>query len=91
MKYQGRILGRKENEHFSIDYFDAPVRFDLAPDGWGGTDLTLVHSNIAPDQFHILHAGWISVLMALKAAADHGIDLRNHDPARSWSQGYADQ
>lgn len=21
----------------------------------------------------------------------HGIDLRNHDPARSWDEGYADQ
>jgi hypothetical protein len=35
-------------------------------------------------------AGWVSVLLALKAAADHGVDLRNHDPARTWETGYAD-
>jgi hypothetical protein len=30
------------------------------------------------------------VLLALKAAVDHGIDLRNHDPRRTWDRGYAD-
>jgi hypothetical protein len=35
-------------------------------------------------------AGWVSVLLALKAAADFGIDLRNHDPARTWNKGYVD-
>lgn len=28
--------------------------------------------------------------MALKAAADFGVDLRNHDPTRTWDQGYVD-
>lgn len=32
----------------------------------------------------------VSVFLALKAAADFGVDLRNHDPSRSWSQGYAE-
>jgi hypothetical protein len=35
-------------------------------------------------------AGWVSVLMALKATADYGVDLRNHDLGRSWEQGYVD-
>jgi hypothetical protein len=30
------------------------------------------------------------VLLALKSAADFGVDLRNHDPARTWDQGYAE-
>jgi hypothetical protein len=34
--------------------------------------------------------GWVSVLMALKAYVDHGVDLRNHDAARTWDQGYCD-
>jgi len=34
--------------------------------------------------------GWVSVLMAMKAAVDFGVDLRNHDPKRSWQQGFAD-
>lgn len=35
-------------------------------------------------------AGWVSVLLALKAAVDFSVDLRNHDPGRTWDQGYAD-
>ena len=35
-------------------------------------------------------AGWVSVLLALKAAVDFGVDLRNHDPQRTWEQGYAE-
>ncbi len=34
--------------------------------------------------------GWISVLLALKAAADFSIDIRNHDARRTWDQGYCD-
>jgi hypothetical protein len=28
--------------------------------------------------------------MAMKAAVDHGVDLRNHDGSRAWRAGYAD-
>lgn len=35
-------------------------------------------------------AGWVSVLMAMKAAVDFGIDLRNHDSDMAWAQGFAD-
>jgi hypothetical protein len=35
-------------------------------------------------------AGWVSVLLALKAAVDFGVDLRNSDPARRWEDGYVD-
>ena len=35
-------------------------------------------------------AGWVSVLLALKAAADFGVDLRNHDARRTGEQGYAE-
>ena len=55
-------------------------------DGAGGTDLTLTHGDDHPDT----RPGWVSVLMALKAAADFGVDLRNHDPARTWDQGFVD-
>jgi hypothetical protein len=44
-----------------------------------------------PDEWHAeVNAGWVSVLMALKAAADFRVDLRNHDTRRTWSQGYCD-
>ena len=35
-------------------------------------------------------AGWVSVLLGLKAWADFGVDLRTHDAARSWAAGFVD-
>ena len=62
----------------------------LEDDGAGGTDLTLTDEGVPEADHAEVLAGWVSVLMALKAAVDFGVDLRNHDPARSWDQGYAD-
>jgi hypothetical protein len=41
------------------------------------------------DRIEII-AGWVSVLMALKASVDFGIDLRNHDPQRTWNECYVE-
>lgn len=30
------------------------------------------------------------MLLALKAAVDFAIDLRSHDPGRTWEHGYVD-
>ena len=37
-----------------------------------------------------LRVGVVSVLLALKAAADFSVDLRNRDPGRRWEDGYVD-
>jgi uncharacterized protein YndB with AHSA1/START domain len=84
--YHGPVLASEPTALFEVDYFGAPARFELEPDGSGGTDLTLTHDHDHPDT----RPGWISVLMALKAAADFGVDLRSHDPARTWDQGFVD-
>ena len=58
---------------------------------WAGRILKRVVPSQVDASIHWeMVAGWVSVLMAMKAAVDHGVDLRNHDPARSWSDGYAD-
>ena len=80
------MLANEPPHLFAIEYVDAETRFELADDGAGGTDLTL----ISTDEDRKTFAGWVSVLLSLKAAADFGVDLRNHDPARSWRYGYAD-
>lgn len=85
------ILAREAPSLFALDYMGAPVRFELQPDGRGGTDLTLVHESVAPEEWHDVHAGWLNVLFPLKAWLTFGVDLRNHDPSRTWDQGYADQ
>lgn len=87
----GRILERASPRVFALEYLGGIARFDLTPDGKGGTDLELTHSGIPAEEWQEVHAGWLNVLFPLKAWVVHGVDLRNHDPARAWSQGYADQ
>lgn len=90
-EYEGRVLERRPPNLWAVDYFGGDARFELAPDGRGGTDLLLTHRRITPAEWHEVHAGWLNVLFPLKAWLVHGVDLRNHDPDRSWDQGYADQ
>lgn len=62
----------------------------LAAAADGGTDLLLVEEDVPAEAVEENRAGWVSVLLTLKAAADHGMDLRGHDPQRTWHQGYVD-
>ena len=48
----------------------------------------MIEEGVAAEHYAEIHAGWVSVLMNLKAVADFGCDLRNHDPQRTWQQGY---
>ena len=66
------------------------IHFHLPADGAGGTDLTLTDEGVSDQYKTEVIAGWISVLMSLKASVDFGVDLRNHDPNRTWDQGYAE-
>ncbi|HEX2194141.1 MAG TPA: SRPBCC domain-containing protein [Candidatus Limnocylindria bacterium] len=91
MEARTRVLASEAPALFTVEYFARSIAtFELADDGSGGTDLTLTDEGVPPEDWAETHAGWVSVLMALKAAVDHGIDLRNHDPDRTWEQGYAD-
>lgn len=87
---RSRVLERRPPHVLSVDYFGGPARFDLTSDGIGGTDLLLTHCGIGPGEWIETHAGWLNVLFPLKAWVTHGVDLRNHDAARSWDEGYAD-
>ena len=85
-----RILEYRPAEVFALTYFGGSlVRFELTPMR-SGTDLLLSESGVTSAELADNRVGWVSVLLNLKAQADFGIDLRNHDPARTWSQGYAD-
>jgi len=89
--WQGRILVSDPPRLFRLVYYGgSTTTFRLEEDDFGGTDLTLTDEGVPPADHAAVTAGWVSVLMALKAAVDFGADLRNHDPARSWDQGYAD-
>lgn len=86
-----RVVERDAPRVFAIDYLGGVARFELVPDGDGGTDLLLTHEGVAGEEWQEVHAGWLNVLFPLKAWVVHGVDLRNHDPSRAWVQGYADQ
>jgi uncharacterized protein YndB with AHSA1/START domain len=86
-----RMLERTAPRRFTLEYFGGSIAsFELTEDGAGGTDLRLAVTNVAPELWNEDNAGWVSVLLCLKAAVDHGVDLRNHDPARTWDQDYVD-
>lgn len=86
----GRVLEKRPPSFFAVEYFGAVVEFSLGNDGSGGTDLALVSTGVPESSRVEVIAGWVSVLMAMKAAVDFGVDLRNHDESRTWSNGYAD-
>jgi uncharacterized protein YndB with AHSA1/START domain len=76
---------------FAFTYFGTEVRIELEGDGSGGTDLTLTNSRVPEAEYEDMLPGWLNVLLPLKAAADFGVDLRNHDPQRTWRERYVDQ
>ncbi len=88
--YDSQIIREIPNKEFHLDYFESLVKFQLAPAENGGTHLSLTNENVTESDFAEVNAGWVSVLMNLKAVADFQNDLRNHDPKRTWDQGYAD-
>jgi len=88
--YQGRVISRSPPTQFSVEYFGTIVEFSLKENNNGGTDLSLVATNIDESIRMEMTAGWVSVLMAMKAWVDHGADLRNHDKDRTWAYGYVD-
>ena len=91
MKHKGRILESIPNRRFSVEYFGgSQVTFDLAADEKGGTVVTLTETVIPEGTWVEQRAGWVSVLLTLKAAVDYAIDLRNPDPGKSWQKGYVD-
>lgn len=88
--YDSEIIKAVPTKNFHLDYFNSLVKFNLEPSANGGTDLTLINENVSESDFSEVHAGWISVLMNLKAVADFQCDLRNHNRKKTWDQGYVD-
>lgn len=91
MAYESKVLERHPPSLFAVEYFGGSrVEFQLVEDSAGGTDLTMTESQV-PEGNRLIHLpGWIPVLLALKAAVDFSVDLRNNDPERTWDDGYVD-
>jgi uncharacterized protein YndB with AHSA1/START domain len=91
LQTSARVLERDPPRRFRLEYFGTSVRFDLAPDGAGGTDLTMINSGVPPEDRDDVLPGWLNVLLPMKAAVDFGVDLRSHDPERTWEKRFVDQ
>ena len=90
-EWNGRVLLNEPPYRFQIEYYGGSrTTFKLSPDGSGATDLTLTNQGVPPEDQNEVIAGRVSVLMALKASVDLDIDLRNHDPQRTWDEGYVE-
>jgi len=84
LTWRSKVLENSPPRRYAVEYFGGTtVTFELLDDGTGGTDLTLTHAGVASEDRAEVVAGWVSVLMALKAAVDFSVDLRNHDPRRT--------
>ncbi|MEM6934886.1 MAG: SRPBCC domain-containing protein [Pseudomonadota bacterium] len=86
----GRLLAADPPSRFAVTYFGTETTFTLTDDGSGGTDLELTATAVPDAMRDEMIPGWVSVLLAMKAAVDHGVDLRNHSSERSWQTGYCD-
>ena len=91
MQLESAILVSVPAKRYSVRYFGGSVTtFELEEDGQGGTDLTLTDEGVPEEDYQETYAGWVSVLMALNGAVDFGVDLRSHDPGRTWDEGFVD-
>lgn len=91
LSFQAKIIDNRPPRWFAIAYAGSSMSsFELSSDGRGGTDLVLTDKGIQPTHRAEIMSGWVSVLLALKAACDFGVDLRNHDSQRTWDHGFCD-
>lgn len=85
------VLERDPPRRLVLQWFGGSrACFELRADGRGGTDLDLTESDVPDARWPQARSEWPLVLLALKAACDFGVDLRNHDPARGRDAGYVD-
>ena len=75
-----------------VRYFEVQTTFDIesaAADG-RSTVLEVTASDVPKDDVVELAAGWVSVLLNLKAAVNFDCDLRNHNREMTWRAGFVD-
>jgi uncharacterized protein YndB with AHSA1/START domain len=88
--HPSRIVDRQRPHRFSLEYFGSTVVFEIVATDKSETDVVVRNAGVAAHERTEVIAGWVSVLMQLKAAAQYRVDLRNHSRERNWSTGYAE-
>lgn len=88
---EAEIVETLPSSRFCLRYFDGTsVVFSIADRPGGGSLVTLRESRLSPELASRNSPGWVSVLLNLKAVSDHGVDLRNHSPGLTWTEGFVD-
>jgi uncharacterized protein YndB with AHSA1/START domain len=91
MTWDGLILESIPPQKYSVRYYgNSTTTFTLEEDGEGGSILTLTDAGVPIQNRTEVIAGWVSVLMNLKAVVEFGVDLRNHDVTRQWDNGFVE-
>jgi hypothetical protein len=86
--WQHAMVEREPPRRLALRYFGGSVTtFDLLDDGGGGTDLQLTDVGTPAEDRTGVIAGWIALLLALKAAVDFSADLGDHSPTQIWAAG----
>lgn len=85
---RAEVLVREPPHTLTLVYFGAATRFSLSTTGEGC--VVELATEVNAHEFDDINAGWVSVLLNLKAVGEFGVDLRNHDAAYSWDQGFVD-
>lgn len=83
-----RIVDRVPPTVFELVYFGSPTLFSVKGDSQ--SCVVELRSTVSAEEFDVVNAGWVSVLLNFKAVAEHGIDLRNHNQKYSWDFGFVD-
>jgi uncharacterized protein YndB with AHSA1/START domain len=87
-----KVVQCRPMDMMSFVYFGGTrAQFELHSAKPGGTSLTVTDRGFSSNEDYAeTLAHWTSVLLALKAYLDFGVDLRNHTPVFNWEQGYVD-
>mgnify|MGYP003543627167 CR=1 FL=1 len=85
------VVDRDAPSRLALRYFGSDVELALAEREDGGCLFEVRCRCDDPATWVEMHPGWVSWLLVLKAAADHGVDLRNGSPERAGRQRYVDQ
>lgn len=87
---EGEVIEADEPLCVGFTFGEAKVRVELAEEN-GGTLLTLTQYDMPDSESHRVNlhmncrGGWIYHLTVLRGVLEHGIDLRDHDPATARS------
>jgi uncharacterized protein YndB with AHSA1/START domain len=85
-----RVLEAAPPDRFVVDYFGIETTFEIDAVDVNSSVLRVTASSVPAGEVVDVAAGWVSVLLCLKAFVKFRYDLRNHEPSLTWNEGFVD-